>query len=51
MKLVKIKSIEKEPYKGNIYDLEIANSHTYNINNIIVGNCSGGLHGFSGYTI
>lgn len=45
MKFLKIDSIRKEQYKGKIYDLEIKNSHTYNINGIIVGNCSGGLHG------
>lgn len=45
MKLVKIKSIRKKQYNGKIYDLEINDSHTYNIENIVVGNCSGGLHG------
>ena len=45
MKFLKINSIEKRDYNGKIYDLEVKNSHTYNINNIIVGNCSGGLHG------
>lgn len=45
MKFLKINSIEKRDYKGKIYDLEIVNSHTYNIDSIIVGNCSGGLHG------
>lgn len=45
MKLIKVKSIEKVHYSGKIHDLEIKNSHTYNIDNIIVGNCSSGLHG------
>lgn len=45
MKLLKIKSITKETYNDKIYDLEIKNTGTYNIENIVVGNCSGGLHG------
>lgn len=45
MKLIKIKDIKRQHYKGNVYDLEVGNSHTYNIEGLIVGNCSGGLHG------
>ena len=45
MKFVKVKSITKQKYQGKIYDLEVMNTHTYNIENIIVGNCSSGLHG------
>ena len=45
MKFLKIEKIYKEHYQGKIYDLEVMESHTYNVNNIIVGNCSSGLHG------
>ena len=45
MKFIKINKVSEEKYNGNIYDLEVLNSHTYNIENIIVGNCSVGLHG------
>lgn len=45
MKFVSVKEIKKEAYKGKIYDLNVKNTHTYNIDNIIVGNCSSGLHG------
>ena len=45
MKFIKINKVSEEKYSGNIYDLEVLNSHTYNIENIIVGNCSVGLHG------
>lgn len=45
MKFVKVKSITKQKYQGKIYDLEVMNTHTYNIENIVVGNCSSGLHG------
>ena len=45
MKFIKINKVSEENYNGNIYDLEVLNSHTYNIENIIVGNCSVGLHG------
>ena len=45
MKFIPVKEINKEAYKGKIYDLNVKNTHTYNINNIVVGNCSSGLHG------
>ena len=45
MKFVKVKSITKQNYQGKIYDLEVMNTHTYNIENVVVGNCSSGLHG------
>jgi DNA gyrase subunit B len=45
LKFIPVKEINKEAYKGKIYDLNVKNTHTYNINNIVVGNCSSGLHG------
>ena len=35
MKFVKVKSITKQKYQGKIYDLEVMNTHTYNIENIV----------------
>lgn len=37
-KLVKINTIEKSLYEGKIYDLEVEDNHSYNINGIIVHN-------------
>ena len=38
MKLVKITSIEKKHYTGKVYDLTVADNHSYNINGIVVHN-------------
>jgi IMP dehydrogenase len=38
MKLVKITSIEKKHYKGKVYDLTVADNHSYNIDGIVVHN-------------
>jgi IMP dehydrogenase len=38
MKLVKITSIEKKYYVGKVYDLTVADNHSYNINGIVVHN-------------
>jgi len=45
VKFLKIDNIEKKHYQGKIYDLEVLKTHTYNIENVIVANCSSGLHG------
>ena len=37
-KLVKINTIKKSLYEGKIYDLEVEDNHSYNINGIIVHN-------------
>lgn len=37
-KLVKINTINKSLYEGKIYDLEVEDNHSYNINGIIVHN-------------
>jgi len=37
-KLLKINTIKKTLYKGKIYDLEVEDNHSYNINGIIVHN-------------
>jgi len=37
-KLVPIKKIEHRKYNGKVYDLEVTNSHSYTVNNIIVHN-------------
>ena len=37
-KLIPIENISKEYYEGKIYDLEVENDHSYNINGIIVHN-------------
>ena len=38
MKLIEIENIEKYDYDGYVYDLEVEEDHTYNINGIIVHN-------------
>ena len=38
MKLVKITSIEKKHYTGKVYDLTVADNHSYNIEGIVVHN-------------
>ena len=38
MRLIEITSIKEYEYNGNVYDLEIEDDHTYNINGIIVHN-------------
>jgi hypothetical protein len=38
MKLIEIKSKKTYTYKGNVYDLEIEDNHSYNVNGIIVHN-------------
>ena len=45
MKFVQVKNVKKQNYQGKIYDLEVMKTHTYNIENVVVGNCSSGLHG------
>ena len=45
MEFVQVKNVKKQNYQGKIYDLEVMNTHTYNIENVVVGNCSSGLHG------
>ena len=37
-KLIKIEKIEKKNYTGKVYDLTVKDTHSYNINNIIVHN-------------
>jgi len=36
----KILSIEKEHYEGNVYNLDVAEEHSYCVNSIVVHNCS-----------
>ena len=38
MKLVKVTSIEKKHYNGKVYDLTVADNHSYNIQGIVVHN-------------
>lgn len=38
MKLIKITSIQKKHYQGKVYDLTVADNHSYNINGIVVHN-------------
>ncbi len=38
MKFVQIIKKEYSNYKGKVYDLCVENSHSYNINNLIVHN-------------
>jgi len=38
MRLVKITSIEKKHYQGKVYDLTVADNHSYNIEGIVVHN-------------
>lgn len=42
MRFVKIIKKSYEHYKGKVYDLCVENSHSYNINNIIVHNSGAG---------
>lgn len=37
-KLTEIKTLQRQPYKGKTYDLEVAENHSYNIEKIIVHN-------------
>ena len=38
MKLIEIKTIKKYQYIGKVYDLEVEEDHSYNINGIVVHN-------------
>lgn len=38
MKLIEISSIKKYTYEGKVFDLEVEDDHSYNINGIIVHN-------------
>lgn len=42
IKLVKIISKKEFPYKGKVYDLEVEDIHSYNIDNLVVHNSGGG---------
>lgn len=37
-KLTEIKTLQKQPYEGKTYDLEVAENHSYNVEKIIVHN-------------
>lgn len=41
MNFEKITKISKKDHKGKVYDLEVANDHSYNINGLVVHNSSG----------
>jgi hypothetical protein len=38
MKLIEIKSKKTYTYRGNVYDLEVEDNHSYNVNGILVHN-------------
>jgi len=40
--LLPIRDIQKEYYKGDVYNLTVANDHSYVVNNFTVGNCGAG---------
>ncbi len=42
MNFVKILKKEKNHYSGKVYDLCVENSHSYNINNLVVHNSGAG---------
>lgn len=39
--LAKVNNVEKIPYKGKVYNLEVEGDHTYIVNGIVVHNCFG----------
>ena len=39
---IKIKSIDKIPYKGKVYNIEVEDNHNYFCNNILISNCHEG---------
>lgn len=42
IKPVKIISKKYKPYKGKVYDLEVEDIHSYNVDNLAVHNSGGG---------
>lgn len=42
IKLVKITDKKEYHYKGKVYDLEVADIHSYNIDGLVVHNSGGG---------
>ncbi len=42
MKFRKITKKYYEHYKGNVYDLTVEDSHSYNVDNLVVHNSGGG---------
>lgn len=41
-KKIQIRSIKKRPYQGKVYDLQVANDPSYNVNGVIVHNSAAG---------
>jgi len=41
--LKQIKKIEKKPYQGHVYNIEVENDHSYIVNGLIVHNCDSPL--------
>ena len=41
-----VKDIERKQYNGYVYTLEVENTHSYNINGVIVKNCDAALYGY-----
>lgn len=41
--LSKVKSIETEPYTGLVYDLRVAEDHSFSGPNLVIKNCGGGM--------
>ena len=42
LKLTKILKKEKIPFKGQVYDLEVEDIHSYNVDGLVVHNSGGG---------
>jgi len=51
MKLIKIEKIKRIPYKGKVYDLEVEDNHSYNVNGIIVHNSICSTFNKTGFTV
>lgn len=51
MKLIPIQKIETIDYNGKVYDLEVLDSHSYNINGIIVHNSICTTKNKTGFTV
>lgn len=41
-----VKDIERKQYSGKVYTLEVEDTHSYNINGVVVKNCDAALYGY-----
>lgn len=49
--LIEINDIHEEEYSGIVHDLEVEEDHSYNVEGIVVHNCSNAAHGLGGHII